>query len=102
MARKTLTSLYPSPIDLTNRHEGFEDAWWWQKGTGNDRVPRIGRNAGYLGEGGYVWVDIGGKEIRADAISWYLYYGKWPDRELVRLNEDRADNSISNLAMKQA
>jgi hypothetical protein len=29
---------------------------------------RIGRNAGYLGEGGYVWVDIGGKEIRAEGL----------------------------------
>jgi hypothetical protein len=102
MARKTVRSLYPSPIGLTNRHGGFEDAWWWQEATGNDRVPRIGRNAGYRGEGGYIWIDIGGKEIRTDAISWCLYYGEWPDRELVHLNEDRADNDIKNLAMKQA
>jgi hypothetical protein len=101
MARKARSSFNLSSLVLADKHEGFEGAWWRQEATGKDQAPRVGRTAGYLGKGGYVWVDIGGVEIRADAIAWYLYYQEWPERELAHLNGDRADNRIHNLQKKE-
>ena len=101
MSRKPRTSFNLSRLDLTNKHWDFERSWRGQEATGKGQAPRIGGTAGYLGKGGYVWVDIGGVEIRADAIAWYLYYQEWPERELAHLNGDRADNCIHDLQKKE-
>src|SRR5258708_438080 len=101
MARRARRSFHLRRLVLTNKQESFEGTWWGQEVTGKDQAPRIGRTAGYVGEGGYVWIDIGGIEIRADAIAWYLYYREWPERELVHSNGDRADDHIKNLQKKQ-
>jgi hypothetical protein len=56
-----------------------------------------GTEAGSLKETGYHVIGIDDKEYRAGRLAWFHYYGKWPTGLIRYINQNRADNSISNL-----
>lgn len=48
---------------------------------------------------GYKEIHIKGKIISAHKLTWYLYYGVWPDKEIDHIDHDRGNNKISNLRL---
>lgn len=45
----------------------------------------------------YIDVRFNGVVLRAHRISWMLYYGKWPSKEVDHKNRKKNDNRIKNL-----
>lgn len=56
----------------------------------------VGQEAGYL-NGGYRFVQIGGRKIPAHCIAWAIHYGEWPIGDIDHANRVKDDNRIDNL-----
>lgn len=56
-----------------------------------------GRTAGCLSTYGYVVIKIGGKQVRAHRLAWFLTYAEWPVGEVDHINGNRSDNRLCNL-----
>ena len=46
---------------------------------------------------GYLHGSIMGKDVLAYRVIWALHYGAWPEHQLDHIDNDRANNRISNL-----
>jgi hypothetical protein len=60
---------------------------------------RLGKPAGYINESGYVVLSIGGREIRAHRLVWFVETGSFPASGLVidHINRIPTDNRFENL-----
>lgn len=56
-----------------------------------------GKEAGRIGDEGYVIVNVRGKMMRAHRIGWLMHHGDWPPAEIDHRNLVRHDNRIENL-----
>lgn len=56
-----------------------------------------GKKAGHLGCYGYWRIAIKGITYQAHRLSWFYYYGSWPEKCLDHMNQNRVDNRIGNL-----
>jgi hypothetical protein len=61
--------------------------------TRNDRK----NSNGSYDKDGYLIIKIKSRQIKAHRLAWFLYYGKFPQKELDHINRIRTDNRISNL-----
>jgi len=57
---------------------------------------KAGTPAGHLNEDGYVQIQIDGKSYRAHRLAWLFEHGELPVM-IDHINQDKSDNSISNL-----
>ena len=57
------------------------------------------RQAGYIGKGGYRYVQIKRQRFLAHRVAWALHYSEWPNQFLDHVNSHRADNRIVNLRL---
>lgn len=67
----------------------------WRKGRACGR--NNGKQAGYVGESGYVRVSFLGRDYMAHRIVFALVNGAWPDGEIDHIDGNRSNNSIENL-----
>lgn len=58
---------------------------------------RRGTVAGATRKNGYIGICIDGRHRFAHRLAWLYVHGRWPDAEIDHINEDRADNRITNL-----
>lgn len=56
-----------------------------------------GKVAGHLRSDGYVRVYVAGKNLMAHRIAWFLFFGRWPEKQIDHVNGVRSDNRICNL-----
>lgn len=62
--------------------------------------PRLkGKQAGCL-KAGYRQIEIAGKVYRASHLAWLYVYRQLPDRSLLHINGNSADDSIFNLKLR--
>lgn len=52
---------------------------------------------GSLDKDGYLIIKIKGKQYKAHRLAWFLYYGRFPQKEIDHINRKRTDNRIENL-----
>jgi len=58
---------------------------------------RIGDLAGTVNSLGYRTLCVGGKNVYAHRVAWFLHYGEDPKGQIDHIDGDRANNRISNL-----
>jgi hypothetical protein len=56
-----------------------------------------GKKAGGPDGIGYLRVSIFGRRVKSHIIAWAIYNGGWPEGHIDHINQNRADNRISNL-----
>jgi hypothetical protein len=66
----------------------------WIKNSGTNKL--TGKIIKSISQG-YIRFSFNYKNYLAHRVSWYLYYGTWPQGEIDRINGIRNDNRISNL-----
>ena len=59
----------------------------------------VGDIAGSKTWNGYVTIYIDGKNYRAHQLAWLYIHGVIPDTDIDHINQDKADNRISNLRL---
>ena len=52
---------------------------------------------GSLDKDGYLIYKIKSKQIKSHRLAWYLYYGKFPEKEIDHIDRDKLNNSKNNL-----
>ncbi len=57
------------------------------------------RRAGFVGKGGYRYVQIKQMRFLEHRVVWALHYGEWPELPLDHINMSRSDNRIANLRL---
>ena len=67
----------------------------WKIRTGSRSNP--GDLAGGLTPQGYVVIGLDGVRHKAHRLAWMCVHGVWPEGEIDHVNENKADNRISNL-----
>lgn len=68
--------------------------------SGNNRrwnARNAGRRAGSKSSDGYVQISIGGKNMRAHRLAWFIAYGQWPAGQIDHIDGNRLNNKINNL-----
>lgn len=58
---------------------------------------KLGSQAGYINDGGYLLISIDNKRFRAHRLAWFYVYGEWPEYDIDHKNGIRSDNRIGNL-----
>lgn len=58
---------------------------------------KVGNIAGTLSLQGYIKIRIFGKEYRAHRLAWLYEYGEFPEGILDHIDQNKLNNSISNL-----
>ena len=58
---------------------------------------RGGKPAGTPRMNGYIGICIDGRHRLAHRLAWLYIHGRWPTAEIDHINEERADNRITNL-----
>lgn len=53
--------------------------------------------AGTITKRGYVNIDVDGKQYKAHRLAWLYVHGYMPKEHIDHINQDKSDNSISNL-----
>lgn len=56
-----------------------------------------GKPAGWLHVTGYIYIKIDGRSYKAHRLAWLYVHGVWPSKNLDHIDNDRANNRISNL-----
>lgn len=64
--------------------------------TGNIINTNTNKIAGYF-DGRYHRIKYKDKLYLAHRLAWYLYYGKWPEKDIDHINRNTRDNRIANL-----
>ena len=74
------------------RYCSYSGQFYWLK-------YRAGRNdqPGHVGSGGYLKICINRKIYLAHRLAWFLYYGRFPSKQIDHIDGDRLNNKISNL-----
>lgn len=62
-----------------------------------DNRRHAGKDAGYVGRGGYHEVRINGRRYDTHCVVWLIHYGKWPILLVDHKNGNKADFRIDNL-----
>lgn len=57
----------------------------------------VGEASGSPDAKGYLCIRLEGKTHKAHRLAWLYVHGKWPDGEIDHINNQVADNRISNL-----
>ena len=65
--------------------------------TGDFTRRKTGAKTGRQSRNGYMRVNIGNTAYLAHRLAWLYFYGSWPDDCIDHINQDRADNRITNL-----
>ena len=65
--------------------------------TDRGRKKCAGTKAGWVASYGYINLEINSVNYRAHRLAWLYVYGVWPTKEIDHINQDKADNRISNL-----
>lgn len=58
---------------------------------------KIGKEAGGIGQMGYIKITLNGVTLLAHRIAWAIHYNEQPPEIIDHINGDRADNRIENL-----
>jgi hypothetical protein len=61
------------------------------------RKIKVGDNAGYINEAGYVRLTISHKKYFAHRLAWLYVYGNFSKDTIDHINGNKSDNRISNL-----
>ena len=56
-----------------------------------------GKPAGTVGQNGYIFIWLGGRNLLAHRVAYVLMKGRWPEHEIDHENRHRADNRWDNL-----
>ena len=56
-----------------------------------------GKRAGFTSDRGYRQIDIGGKAYYEHRLVWLYVYGHWPTKYLDHIDNNPANNALSNL-----
>jgi len=68
----------------------------WKKSTG--RTAKIGNEAGYLNDNGYIRILFQGKKYAAHRLIWVWHKGDIPiDKQIDHMDRNRSNNKIENL-----
>lgn len=62
---------------------------------------KAGYRAGRRHVNGHIEVRVENVPYMAHHIIWFLHYGEWPQKSIVHVNGNKADNRIQNLALKK-
>ena len=61
-----------------------------------NRFDRRNSNGSY-DKDGYLIIKIKQRQFKSHRLAWFLYYGRFPDKEIDHINRERADNRLINL-----
>jgi len=62
-------------------------------------ILRDGKPCTFKSKAGYLIVSIGGENIMAHHVAWFLHRGRWPSGELDHKDCDPTNNAASNLRL---
>lgn len=86
-------------------YDSLTGDWTWLIKCGNDRHTKAwntrwaGHLAGSPDDDGHLCIRIDGIRYQAGPLSWFYYYGVWPDREVDHIDRDGDNNRIKNLRL---
>lgn len=58
---------------------------------------RAGKRAGAVSVYGYRVIKVGGRQVRACRLAWFLTHSEWPVAEIDHIDGDRLNDRIENL-----
>lgn len=62
-------------------------------------IHKVGDRVGYIGDSGYEYICIKGRNYVIHRAIWAHFYGEWPKIKLDHINRIRTDNRIENLRL---
>ena len=71
----------------------------WRVNVGSyGRIP-AGTVAGAKSLNGYIYITIGRHRCLAHRLAWFYVNGEWPEKQIDHINNNRVDNTWSNLRL---
>lgn len=67
------------------------------KARGRKDTPRVGKQAGWVTQKGYLGIIFRRKFYAIHRLGWFMHYGVWPQDQIDHINRDKQDNRIENL-----